>query len=187
MIYFTSDTHFFHNNIIRFCNRPYSSVEEMNEDLITRWNNVVQPEDEVYHLGDVGLGSPKKLTSILQRLNGKIYLIKGNHEKAALRSSNADRFEWVKDYYTMWQEVEGKKQFIVLFHYPIVSWHRAHYNSWMLFGHTHNNYQPEYGKTMDVGVDNPLCNYAPISLDDIARYMKLREFKAVDHHKSDGL
>ena len=84
-IWFTSDTHFFHENIIFLNNRPYKSVQEMNEDLIHKWNTVVGLNDIVYHLGDVGMKcSPERLNLLLKRLNGKIHLIKGNHDKAAI-------------------------------------------------------------------------------------------------------
>ena len=80
-IYFTSDHHFGHKNIIKFSKRPFKGVDEMDEMLIQKWNEKIKPEDDVYHLGDVGLSSFGKLSKILEKLNGKIYLINGNHEK----------------------------------------------------------------------------------------------------------
>lgn len=80
MRYFTSDHHFWHANILKYCpNREYKSVEEMNEDLINKWNHLVKPEDEVYYLGDFSLNS--RALKIRERLNGKVYLIPGNHDK----------------------------------------------------------------------------------------------------------
>jgi len=76
-IFFTSDHHFGHTNIIKFCNRPFANVDEMNEELIRRWNEKIAPGDEVYHLGDFALITPEKLNEILDRLNGTIYLIAG--------------------------------------------------------------------------------------------------------------
>ena len=73
-LYFTSDTHFHHEGIIKFCSRPFKNVEEMNEALIANWNRVVRPEDIVFHLGDFCLGGSAEWTGILERLNGKIYL-----------------------------------------------------------------------------------------------------------------
>ena len=76
-IFFTSDHHFGHENIIRFCNRPFKDAREMNEVLIQRWNEKVKPRDEVYHLGDFGLTYKENLETILNQLNGKKYLIVG--------------------------------------------------------------------------------------------------------------
>ena len=84
MIYFISDTHFYHGNIIRYASRPFKSVEEMNEVLIENWNDIVKPTDKVYHLGDVGLCSKELLEGMLSRLNGKIYLVRGNHDQRGL-------------------------------------------------------------------------------------------------------
>ena len=78
-IFFTSDTHFFHKNIIKYCNRPFGSVEEMNEALVANWNSVVGPDDHVYHLGDFCFGNVEKWNWCLEpgRLNGHIHLILG--------------------------------------------------------------------------------------------------------------
>jgi len=80
MIFFTSDTHFNHANILRYCPRPWSTVEEMNEGLIQNWNSVVGQEDTVYHLGDFAMGDRSKVPEILSRLNGRIILVRGNHD-----------------------------------------------------------------------------------------------------------
>ena len=79
-IYFTSDTHFNHSNILTYCSRPWKTVEEMNEGLIKNWNEVVKPEDVVYHLGDFAMGNRKLIPDILARLNGRIVLVRGNHD-----------------------------------------------------------------------------------------------------------
>ena len=80
MIYLISDTHFNHKNIITYENRPFSSISEMNDEMIKRWNAVVKPEDTVIHLGDVGLGNESTLKGIVPQLNGHKILIKGNHD-----------------------------------------------------------------------------------------------------------
>ena len=79
-IWVTSDTHFNHANIIKYCNRPFSSVEEMNETIIANWNKVVSERDIVYHLGDFALGDKSLIPNILRRLNGCIKVIMGNHD-----------------------------------------------------------------------------------------------------------
>ena len=93
--FFTSDTHFNHANIIRFCNRPFKDVEQMNEVMITNWNNAISKDDTVFHLGDFCLGGAAEWTKILDRLNGKIYLIMGNHDLKNIRQGFISRFEHV--------------------------------------------------------------------------------------------
>ena len=109
-VFFTSDTHFYHGNIIRFCNRPFEDVEMMNETIISNWNNTVGLDDTVFHLGDFCLGGSAEWTKILDRLNGKIYLILGNHDLKNLRQGYVDRFEHV----TMQMHIEVDKQKIYL-------------------------------------------------------------------------
>jgi len=79
-IWFTSDTHFYHKNIIKFTNRPWNTVEEMNNALINNWNEVVKPNDTVFHLGDFAFTSNGNWKKLINELNGKIYLILGNHK-----------------------------------------------------------------------------------------------------------
>lgn len=93
MDYFTSDTHFSHTNIIKYCNRPFKSVEEMDEVLIANWNSVVKKTDQVFHLGDFGYNY-----KIAQRLNGHKHLIWGNHDRKLRNNQNfINEFEWTKD------------------------------------------------------------------------------------------
>ena len=167
MIYIISDTHFGHGNIIKSCGRPFENTEEMDRILIENWNNTVKPNDEVYHLGDVSFGRPEIAQEILYQLNGRIYLIKGNHEKTVLRTEKCrKRFEWVKDYY----ELKHQDKLFVMFHYPILSWNKGHYGSYHLYGHTHNNIKLK-GRAMDVGVDNPVMNFSPMSIDNTVIYL----------------
>ena len=79
--FFTSDTHFGHKNVIQYCNRPFSTIEEMDETLIENWNKVVMPTDTVIHLGDFALGGKDAIPNYLGRLNGHILLMKGNHDR----------------------------------------------------------------------------------------------------------
>ena len=87
-IFFTSDTHFNHTNIIKYAQRPYSDAEEMNEDLIKRWNSVVGKNDIVFHLGDFMFGNINRFWEFRSRLNGKIYLIHGNHDYKLMQEGN---------------------------------------------------------------------------------------------------
>ena len=177
--FFIADTHYGHGNIIKFCNRPFLNVKEMNEALIKNWNSIVSENDEVYHLGDVAMKNPLIAKQFLESVNGKIYLIKGNHEQSVLKKeSNIKRFEWVKDYYELDLSF---KQKMVMFHYPIASWNKCHHGAMMLHGHCHNSYNGN-GKIMDVGVDNPIVNFAPINIDTIIKIMDEKKFTPVDHH-----
>ena len=79
-VFFTSDTHFNHCNILSYCSRPWDNVEQMNEGLIKNWNEVVEERDIVYHLGDFAMGNRKLIPDIISRLNGNIILVRGNHD-----------------------------------------------------------------------------------------------------------
>jgi calcineurin-like phosphoesterase family protein len=156
----------------------------MNEELIKTWNKTVSVDDEVYHLGDVSLTTPEKTRDILNRLNGKIYLIKGNHEKSVLmKSYTRDRFDWIKSK----EEIRIEGQDITLDHYAGRVWNKSHRGSWMLYGHSHDSLEKEvWGRSMDVGIDSAnriLGEYRPFSFDEISRILSKREFKAVDHHE----
>lgn len=84
--YIISDTHFNHSNIIKYCDRPFKNVMEMNDTIINNWNNIVNSNDIVYHLGDFFLGSKYDLKDIVDKLNGTIYLIRGNHDRLSVKS-----------------------------------------------------------------------------------------------------
>lgn len=137
-VFFTSDLHFGHRNVIRFDNRPFASAEEMDEALITNWNAKVGEEDTVYILGDVSWYSPNKTLEILGRLHGKKILIRGNHDKRWLSPKVSPAFESIHDYL----EIKlSDRIHITLCHYPIVFFNRHHYGSYMFYGHVHNSHE----------------------------------------------
>jgi calcineurin-like phosphoesterase family protein len=172
-IFFTADTHFGHKNIIQHCNRPFQTALEMNEALISNWNTRVQPHDSVYHLGDFAVLRPERVKELAERLNGKIYLIRGNHERSTEHELCRDRFEWIKDYFNL---KLSKTSSIVLFHYALRVWEKRHWGAWHLYGHSHGKLPPIEGAfTMDVGVD--CWNYSPVSLDAIRAEMTNRGWK----------
>jgi calcineurin-like phosphoesterase family protein len=172
VIYFTADTHFWHENIIRLCRRPFAGIEAMNNALIENWNGRVTDEDEIYILGDfVFKGKGREANDILKRLKGKKYLIRGNHEKY-LDDSIFDKtaFAWVKDYYLL---IYQKRKF-VLFHYPILEWDGFFHDAIHLYGHVHNGggksgYMEQFrqlGKrAVNVGVD--VRGFRPVSIDEV--------------------
>ena len=175
-IFFTADTHFRHKNIIRYDGRPFSSVEEMDEVLIRNWNAIVQTTDSVYHLGDVGIGRPTALRAILDRLNGKIFLIRGNHDKSAEHSLCRDRFEWIKDYHFA---TFGNGIKIALFHYALRVWDRSHHGAWHLYGHSHGRLKPIEGSlSLDIGVNS--WDYKPVALSTLQSVILAREGQTND-------
>ena len=190
-LWFTADTHFFHNNIIKFTSRPFVSVEEMNETLVKNWNSVVSTSDIVYHLGDVAFGNAKQASTILNRLNGIIFLIQGNHEKTVLKSKILrDRFAEIYDYGREIKVTDPDatyisgdgQQLIVLSHYAFEVWRNSHHGSWCLFGHSHGGLPtPDDKLRLDVGVDNPFCNFFPVSYNQIKEYMKKKPFKPINN------
>ena len=178
-VFFTSDTHFNHENILRFCNRPFKDIAEHDQVLIDNWNSVVGPEDTVFHLGDFCFGAPHKVIDIRKQLNGHIYLIKGNHDDRNIQRSLYPLFEDV-----LYQaRISINKRDVYLNHFPFLCF--AHWNpdvyqddvAYALSGHTHlckNNtgfdakFISNYLCTQyDVGVD--LNEFTPISWKEIDR------------------
>lgn len=127
-LFFTSDTHFNHANIIlpTYCNRPFKNVTEMNEKMIENWNRVVSKEDTVWHLGDFGFGN---IDNVVDRLNGIINIILGSHDKSIW--SCRERFDKI----TPMETINIGKRYITLCHYAMRVWPRSHYNTWHLYGH----------------------------------------------------
>lgn len=163
MIFFTSDEHYGHKNIITYSNRPFLTVEDMDEQQIQRHNTFVGKDDHVIHAGDFTLLKNKPLIygKYINRLNGSHTFLKGSH-----------------DYWIPWKNSQQikeiqiqKKYYIVVCHYAMRTWARSHYNSFHLYGHSHGRLEP-IGKQWDIGVDNN--NFYPISLNDIIRIMKNR-------------
>lgn len=160
-IWFTSDQHFGHKNIIDGCNRPFSSTEEMDSVIIQNWNSVVGKNDIVYTLGDFSFHKNEVTTRYLNILNGEIHLIKGNHD-ARMKKHIRDKFSSVSDY----KELRPTKQsLIVMSHFPFLSWNKSHYGSIHLHGHCHGTINNEGVKRYDVGVDSN--SFTPVSLDFI--------------------
>ena len=161
MIYFTSDTHFCHQNILKFQpkERPFDNVDEMNESIIKTWNNVVKHTDSVYHLGDVSMGHHKEARNLIRRLNGRLYLIRGNHDHFSNRDE-AEIFDAVYDYTVLKYE----KERFVLFHFPIQQWDRCYYGDMHLHGHCHGNLKDIKPNRFDMGWD---VFQRPVSIEEV--------------------
>ena len=167
--YFTSDTHFGHKNIIKYCNRPFADVDEMNKALIDNWNDVVRPSDEVYHLGDVSLGQIKDTLPLAKQLHGHKFLVRGNHDRCW---QNAD---WMAAYqdvgFKICQDSLHFDDFVVC-HFPYtgdsqaddryVSDRPVDEGKWLLHGHVHDEWKIK-DRLINVGVD--VWDYHPVSYD----------------------
>ena len=172
MIYFTSDHHFGHYNIIQYCDRPFSSVDKMDRELIERWNDVVRPGDIVYHLGDFCLRDEKYAQEVLTKLNGRISLISNrfHHDKwMPKKESSIITFSKTGDPVVikpMIFEITYKGKVFVCSHFPLYSWPKMFYDSIHLHGHVHG--RPVVlasDRHIDVGVDSH--EYSPMSADEI--------------------
>ena len=176
-IFWTSDTHFSHKNIMKYCERPFDSIEEMNNTIIRNWNNVVSPGDIVFHLGDFAFGTIAQWEDVRSQLNGDIHLILGNHD-FHIYTNYLERLEKMFLSVTMQQVVEVGKHKILMNHYPFLTFggiYREKNPVWQLHGHVHLK-QNSKGADMtrlqyalplqyDVGVD--LNNFTPVSFDEI--------------------
>jgi calcineurin-like phosphoesterase family protein len=191
-VFFTSDTHFHHAKVVTYNGRPFSDVNHMNEEMIRLWNETVPVDGHVFHLGDFSLGTPQKTKEVLERLNGKIYLLKGNHEKSVMRKQGVrEMFVWIKDRYELYVPDETARKGIlgiVMQHYAMRVWNKSHHGAIHLYGHSHDNLDKEgaWGKSMDVGVDSAyriLGEYRPFSLREVMNIMKKRDIHEIDHHE----
>lgn len=175
--FYIADWHYGHNNILHYDNRPFKTVEEMNNELITRWNRVVAPCDTVYVLGDMFWCNMEEAIKILDQLSGQKVLIKGNHDKCN-DSRFLKKFIKVVDYL----EVEDNGRNIVLCHYPIPCFKNHFYGWYHLYGHVHISFEQNmmehdkmlmknlYGKKCNmynVGAMMSYIDYTPRTLDEI--------------------
>ena len=177
MNFYISDTHFGHGNILHFDNRPFNSVEEMEEVMVKRWNAVVGKGDTVYILGDFCWKKEPEWIRILNRLNGGKVLIVGNHDlhgSATLRKM----FQDIKEY----KEISDNGRKVVLCHYPIPCFKNHFYGWFHLYGHVHNTFEYDLmeetrrvlvkthgamSQMYNVGCMLPYMDYTPRTLDEI--------------------
>lgn len=168
--FFTSDIHLFHKNILKFEpeSRPFGSIDEMHDTIISRWNNKVTAADRIFILGDVSFGKVTKTLEILSELNGKKILIKGNHdEHHVLNREFVDFFE-NKIYDTYEAKINGTYYFMC--HYPLICWNKSHYGSINLFGHVHSVWKGNSNQ-LNVGMD---CHsLTPIEESEIKDLLKM--------------
>lgn len=204
----TSDTHYGHTNIIKYCNRPFlqpgdlddkrewtsrwisrKRADEQDELLVSNHNSVVSPEDTVYHLGDVLMGRTNHAIQLLRRLNGNFKFIWGNHDRTMKELSTIIKFypdlhsrvEFLGDYHVLNHDL-GE---FVMFHYPILIWDKMHHGTFCLCGHSHgtcpqSNPNTTTSRLLDVGVDTH--DFKPWELSEIERHLSKNSYQSFDHH-----
>lgn len=176
-VFFSSDHHFWHKNILKYCERPFETIEEMNETLIRNWNERVTDDDIVFHLGDFCFGGVEKWQNIRAQLNGRIVIILGNHDRASLKTAGA-----TEKVYKLFSEVSNQvivsvgKRNIILNHSPLLCYGGTHDNRvYQLYGHVHlrkgitdgdtSRIAMTYPCQYDVGVD--LNGFRPINYEEV--------------------
>lgn len=170
-VFWTADQHYGHANIIKFCNRPFSSVDEMNTELTRRHNEVVGEQDIVYCLGDFTLGPDAE--QYLAHLNGRWHFVPGGHDRRWIK-----KFSWCTGRYEKLlppiHEISlGRNNIppkLVLCHYPLLSWEASYHGSWNLHGHNHMQLSAVHYATdsdialrINVGVD--YWDFYPMTLE----------------------
>ena len=180
-IFFTSDLHFGHKNILKYCNRPWNSVEEMDEGLIQNWNNTVGKDDIIFNLGDFAFASNQRWRELISRLNGKHYLILGNHDEIRYPGDFIlELFEGVYPELTL--NIDGR--YVYLHHYPYLcyggAWRNPDNAVYQLFGHVHSGSNSSgkdsdrlihlFPYQYDVGVDNN--DYKPVSWNQVKEIIR---------------
>lgn len=185
--WFTADLHLRHNNILKYCaaTRPFASIDEMNRTIITNWNAMVLPDDDIYVLGDFGFGNVDQLQRLFDQLLGHKHLIVGNHDKSTVGIKG---WESMTDYHgakVVHVPYDGSNLMVVLSHFAYAVWDKSHHGSINLYGHSHGSppdtLRPN-NQQCDVGVD--AWNCFPCNINMVMDRLKtLRPFRTTDHHQ----
>lgn len=197
-IWFTSDTHGYHKNIAgpkvsdwKSGYRNFDDEYQMTDHIVDNINKYVAKNDTLYHIGDWTFGGRDKISILRRRINcDTIHLIKGNHDQHIKVSdfwkgiNEATLFFSVQDTLSV---KHGKHSFF-LSHYAHRIWDKSHHGKIHLYGHSHSSIDDNYGKSMDVGIDNIYKltgEYRPISIEEVISIMDQREVHFVDHHNQE--
>ena len=184
--YYISDLHLGHANVIRFDNRPFRDIDEMEAEIIRRWNERVTPQDTVYIIGDFCWKTSSNWIPIVQKLKGRKVLIRGNHDPKQIYGKLRKLFDDVKDY----KEISDNGRRVSMCHFPILLYNHSHSaNIYMLCGHVHNTKENDwlekwrteirkqrilggvgnYGNIINVGCMMPYMDYTPRTLDELIK------------------
>lgn len=173
---FTSDLHIGHENVIKHCNRPFDSVEEMNETLVANWNRKVHKNDDVYIVGDMFFRSSITPSEFLDRLKGRKHLVIGNHDKSWLRYTNVAKYFVEVEHLIVFND---GNRWLTLSHYPMMAWRGSCTKGFLIYGHIHNAQNDTYWpllKTMktalNAGVD--VNGFEPVTFNELVENNRKR-------------
>lgn len=187
MNYYIADTHLGHKNCIEFDNRPFTTVEEMDETIIANWNAVVRDTDDVYIIGDFCYRSSRSPMWYLKRLNGRKHLIVGNHDRHLLNDEevmkefvSVDKMTYLKDgEYT-----------VTLCHFPLAEWNQYYRGAWHIYGHIHAHtngcYQFLKNEERALNAGCMINDYMPVTMNQLIRNNREFDSKHEEGEKKDG-
>lgn len=185
-VFFTSDTHFGHERIISLCNRPFDSVEEMNEVMIDNWNSVVGPKDIVYHMGDVALGRIAESLPLVGKLNGDIALVPGNHDRIFSGEKERQRLRFDAEYRKVFATILPESLVVDVAGFDVAMSHFPYSGDShgedrhadkrprdeglpLIHGHVHDKWKTN-GRMLNVGVD--VHDFRPVSRDYVVDWLE---------------
>jgi calcineurin-like phosphoesterase family protein len=159
MYFFTADEHYFHYNIIKYCHRPFNSIDEMHKTLISNHNKVVDKNDTTVHAGDFSFGNKEDTSTIIKQLNGNHIFLMGCHDY------------WLRESTPHIKQFKINKTKIIVCHYPMSSWLASFHGSISLHGHSHGKMPPIQNR-LEIGVDTN--NYTPVSFTEVLEKIKIQ-------------
>lgn len=181
--WFSSDWHLSHNNILKYDNRPFSTIEEHDKTIIENILKTTNIGDDLYFLGDFAFTNDKqKLTIWFEDLSDhlNLFFIAGNHDNYQMKSL----YRTYGTYLGELAEIKVNEQSIVLCHYAMRVWNKSHRGTWQLYGHSHHSLQDDKNAlSIDVGINGKDYNYKPLEFNQIKDIMSKKEFKSIDHHR----
>lgn len=165
-VWLSADFHAFHDNIIKYSNRPFKNVEEMNATLLSNWNSIVGINDLAYILGDFSLGKFEETVNFIGKMNGNLVFLRGDHDywmddiekHVSINSKNSNE---ITIYDNQIHEITYRNNSVILCHYAMRSWRKKFHGSYHFFGHSHGRLS-KFERSMDVGVDTN--NFFPITI-----------------------
>lgn len=175
--FFSSDYHLSHGNVIKYDNRPFKNIDEMNETIITNHNEIVRDDDDLYFLGDFCFNF-RDAEELMKQFKGNLFFIKGNHDKK-------DMIKLYQKYGTYLGEqkmIKVNEQEIVLNHYAMRVWNKSHHGVWHLYGHSHGSL-PDDSNSLSFDVGCMLYDYKPLEFQQVKDIMSKKTYKPKDHHR----